>query len=300
MENKGLVSFVVVTYNRKDDLSETLSLLRAQTYRPIEIIVVDNNSSDGTELLFKGEFNAPFIRYIRLTKNRGVAGGRNVGIQQARGEIIIFLDDDALMIGPDSTQKIVEKFATDKSIGVLAFKSINYYTKQVAREEFPHRNKSLNPDVEFETTYFIGVAHAIRREVFTKISLYPEDFFYGFEELDLSFRVLNAGYRIIYFPSVTVLHKKSPTGRLPKSSVWRRMLENRIRTSIRNLPWRYVLISTLIWTGYTLLRIKGNVFVILQVYKNVLKDLRKLLRERSPIQAETVGKLKQLGGRLLY
>lgn len=296
----NLVSFIVITYNRKDDLKETLNMLQAQNYHPIEIIVVDNNSSDGTEKLFKTEFTDPSVRYIRLLENKGVAGGRNAGLKEAKGEIIICIDDDALLMDNKATHKVVHRFSQDNQLGVLAFKSVNYYTKEISREEFPHRDKSLNPDTEFETSYFIGVGHAIKKEVYERVGLYPEDFFYAFEELDLSFRILDAGYKIIYFPSVKVLHKKSSEGRVPTSSVWIKMLENRMRTSIRNLPWRYVLGSSLIWTGYILFRTRGNVLIIWRAYRNLIQDLGNLFEERSPIRPQTVRKLRELEGRLLY
>ena len=213
---------------------------------------------------------------------------------------MIFIDDDAFFEGKDAFKRISDRFNQDKKVGILSFKIINYFSKEIEGKEFPHKNKTLNPDKEFETSYFIGTGHAIRREVFEKTGLYPEDFFYGMEELDLSFRALDVNYKIFYFPQVVVFHKKAPEGRLKNKEMWQKILENRIRVAIRNLPWRYVFISSLIWTGKVFLETRGDISVIFKSFRNILKRRKELRKERSVISKEIIKKLKKLQGRLLY
>jgi GT2 family glycosyltransferase len=298
-EDSTAVTFVLITHNRREELEECLNLILEQSHRHLEVFVVDNKSGDGTEALFAHGIGDSRVHYIPLDENRGDAA-RNVGIRRARGDFLIFIDDDALLADAQAVQKVLDRFGQDRQLGVLAFKSVNYYSGTIAREEFPHRDKSLDPDMEFETSYFIGVGHAVRREVFETVGLYPEDFLWGFWEMDFSFRVLDAGYRILYFPCVEVLHKKSPKGRRPGRSVWRNYLHNRISTSIRNLPWRYVILSSIVWLVYVLLRTRGDVFLVVKVIAGVLSSRRELLRQRKPIRSDTVRRLRQLKGRLLY
>jgi len=261
---------------------------------PIEIIVVDNNSSDGTDDLFKEEYTLPNIRYIRLYENKGVAGGRNVAIQNARGDIVITIDDDAIIVGENSIEKIIKKFERDKKIGVLTFKIVNYYTRKILTREFPHKNNSLDPNKEFETTYFIGAGHVIKKEVYNKIGQYMESF-YGMEELDLSYRIMDASYKIVYFPEVEVLHKRTPKSRV--TNEWGYVLENRIKTLYRNLPWRYALVNIVFWINVTFFK-TGNPFVVLRVIRNFIRDFKNIKHQRKVINPETIKRIKKLGGRL--
>lgn len=299
-QNLPLLSFVIVTRNRKDDLREAIVSILRQHYRPLEIVVVDNASDDGTAQMLCEEFSDPCICYVRLSENRGVTGGRNVSITEARGDILITLDDDCVFRDPEAASVIVEKFQQDERLGVLAFRIVNYFTNCMAKDEFPHRDKTLDSKSELETSYFIGAGHAVRKAVYQHVGLYPENFFYGMEELDLSFRILDAGYKILYFPQVYVLHKRSPNARISDLARWQRMLENRVRTSIRNLPWRYVLGSGVIWSGKVLWETRGRIDVIVRVFGHVIMDFRELKRERSPIKPQTLRRLQQLRGRLWW
>ena len=72
--------------------------------------------------------------------------------------------------------------------------------------------KNTKTDHFFETYYYAGGAHAIKREVIEKLGKYPGDFFYGMEEYDLAYRILDAGYSIVYSDKIVMLHKESPLG----------------------------------------------------------------------------------------
>lgn len=291
------ISVIIISYNRKNELRDCLLSLLNQSSL-FEIIVVDNNSSDGSEEIFSGgEVSHPAIKFFKLKENVGVAGGRNYGITQATGDVLFFIDDDALLEPQNAIELIVKKFEKDKDVGILAFKIVNYYSKKIQREEFPHIDKFLDPDKEFETTYFIGAGHAIRKEVFEKCGLYPDDFFYGMEELDLSFRVLDNGFRIIYFPEITVWHKKSLKGRITDEKKWIYTLRNRMAISYKYLPYKDFLISCFVWLIKIAIKsrslsvpMKGlNEFL---KYKNSLK--------RTPIRNETLDKIKKLRGRIWH
>ena len=87
------VSVIVPTYNRKWVLPYTLRRLLAQDYRDMEIIVVDDGSTDGTEKLPELQF----VRYMRLPKREGEPFARNRGVEIATGELIVFVDSDVLV-----------------------------------------------------------------------------------------------------------------------------------------------------------------------------------------------------------
>ncbi|MCD6232851.1 glycosyltransferase [bacterium] len=298
-----LISVIVISFGRKEEIKQCLRSILSQNYTNFEVILVDNNEdkkiSEYIVDLLK-VFNDKRIRYFKTPKNLGVAGGRNFGIKKTKGDVLIFIDDDAFFEKKDAFQKIYKRLMQDEYIGTLSFKIINYYTKKIERRTFPHINKKLNSDKEFETTYFLGGGCAIRKEVFDRVGLYSEDLFYGMEELDLSFRALDANYKIFYFPQIVVSHKKSSEGRLQDREMWQKMLENRIRVAIRNLPWRYVFISSLVWTGKVFLETRGDISVVFKSFGNILKSRKELKKERSVISKQTIKKLKELQGRLLY
>ena len=235
---KPHVSYTIITYNRKDELGKVLNSILEQDYAPLEIVVVDNNSDDDTESLFARTFKKPNIHYIKLDENKGVSGGRNVAINEAQGDIIVTIDDDAVLTDPDATQTIVNKLVENPAIGILAFKIIDYYTGEIDKMMFPCRDKSVDPDKEFETTWFIGAGHAIRKAVYDHVGLYRDYAPWGSEEFDFSLRAIDAGFRIQYFPEITVIHKRSLSGRISNQTVFRAIaLKHRIKAVILNLPW---------------------------------------------------------------
>lgn len=299
--NRPLVSFVIVTRNREKELAKAIESILKQSYRPIEVIVVNNGSTDNTGEMLTTRFpDAPFISHINLGGNLGVAQGRNEGIKEASGGIVVIIDDDAELAGEDIVEKIVSRFEKNARVGILGFKSVNYYSKEIDSKEFPHRDNSMPKDKEFETSYFVGVGHAVKREVFERVGLYANYFPYYGEELDFSFRTLEEGYRIIYFPGAKVLHKVSPGGRVKGGKYWEKTLENRIRTSIRNLPWRYVVVSSFIWSGIVLVKSGLNLVAMTRAYWAIFRDIGQLVKERKVIRPETIERVKRLRGRLYY
>ncbi len=295
-----LVSFTIITHNRKSDLEQAIASILAQSYRPIEVIVVDNNSSDGTPELFRNRYDPNIVRYVRLHENTGVSGGRNITIDKTKGEIIVTLDDDAEIVETEATQRIVNKLQTDKSIGLLAFKVLVHATGMLQKGAFPTRDKSLSPDEEFETTRFIGVGHAAPRALYDEIGLYRDFFPYGHEELDFSFRILDAGYKIIYFPQVTITHKLEGTRRQRLQGKWHVLLENRVKAALLNLPLRYVASTGLIWSIRYWLDAGLNPLPVLNGWYNLYTKRHKLKTDRTPIKQQTVARLRVLKGPLLY
>jgi glycosyltransferase involved in cell wall biosynthesis len=99
MNEAGLVSVVIPTYNYAHFIGEAIESVRAQTYRNFEIIVVDDGSTDETEQVVSG---FPRVRYLRQ-QNQGIAGARNTGLRASRGEMLVFLDADDRLL-PDALE----------------------------------------------------------------------------------------------------------------------------------------------------------------------------------------------------
>lgn len=234
------ISVVIITYKRLAELQETMQLLLEEKAEYEELILVDNHSEDGTyeygtELAAQEEK----VKFYSMPENLGVAGGRNYAVKKAKGDVLVFLDDDGILASKGYFGKIKQKLEKEERIGVLAFQIINFYTKKMRSEEIPFTDKNLDMEQERLTSTYIGAGHAIRKEIFEKCGLYPDDYFYGVEELDLSFRVIDEGYYILYFPDVKVLHKQVNTGRVTNLEKWTMSYRNRMLTAYRYLPIKY-------------------------------------------------------------
>lgn len=297
------VSYLIITMNRFDDLTECVESIRAQTYEDFEIVVVDNNSEYEQYKQFCEKYDGDEeVRVIRSQENRGVSGGRNFGLKHVRGDIVITIDDDATIEDPDLTSRVVERLEADDDVGVLAFRITNYYSRELEKDHFPSKDKSRSPEEEFETTWFIGAGHAIRREVYDTVGEYRDYFPYGHEELDLSLRTLDYGYRIIYFPEAEVFHKQSPESRVlsNSSSYYANQLSKRIQVALQNLPWPYVITTSIVRTAKYAFESGLNIYAILWAYWKLISNWNDILDDRKVISEETVSKVIRLKGPVLY
>jgi hypothetical protein len=205
-----LVSAVIVSYNRRDDLRETLSMLSRQNYKNIEIIVVDNASADGTAAMVN-ELGLPNLRLLQMEENVGVKAYNRGFFEAARGEYILILDDDSFPAA-DAIEKMIEKFNRYPALGIVSFTVKDYSTFGNS----PEITTSTAEDPPFNDDYimsFHGAGAGVRREVLEKAGGYPEEFFLYFNETDMALRVWNAGFRIESFPDVVCFHKSSLANR---------------------------------------------------------------------------------------
>ena len=221
------LSFIIISYNRSADLLELLKNISqlGQADQLLEEIIVVNNAStesyDAVKSYIKGQLSLPYI-YLDAPENLGVAKGRNFALGKGQAPIIIMLDDDALLQNKDCLVNLLDEFEmpnTEKLKAIISFKVLYYENLQMQKNALPHKNFNEYKDRSFfETYYYAGGAHAIKRKVIEKLGKYPDDFFYGMEEYDLAYRVLNAGYSIVYSDRIVMLHKESPAGRKPDSA----------------------------------------------------------------------------------
>ncbi len=285
-----LVSIVILNWNRKDEIGNSIESVFGQTYKNFEVIVVDNNSTDGSREML--ENSALDIRLIKLDENKGVAGGRNVGIKVSKGEFILFLDDDAAINTINGIDLLVNKMRDDPKIGVICCKVVNYYTKEVENYYFKYVDKR-NIDREFYVTDFLGGASFIRRSVIGKVGSYREDSLRQMEETDLSYRILDAGYNIVYFPKTEILHKSSQVKR-SEYDIFYYNMRNSLLIAWRYLPLPRVILFTMWNIAADFIRaIKADMMpCYFKAYLDIFFSLpRIVIRSRGAIKNETMGKI---------
>jgi GT2 family glycosyltransferase len=295
------LSVVIVTRNRRDELTALLTDLAGLSLSPgDEIAVVDNGSRDGTSERVRQRF--PGVLLLSWDENRGAPAARNAGVAATRGEALVFLDDDTRIRDSEFPGKIRRAFEEQPEAGVLAFRILDPLTLQSRRFEIPRRRKerALEP---CETSYFISAGCAVRRTVFEAVGGMDPSLMYGFEELDFSYRAVSRGYRFFYRPEITLIHLLSEAAR----PGWRRtyyFYRNKIWISARYLPWRMFLAQAALWSGYFLkeaVRI-GRPDVFLAALASGLGGLPRQFRRRRQdrLSRKVLLHLREIEGRLYY
>jgi GT2 family glycosyltransferase len=294
-----MISFVIVTMNRSDSLMRCLeSIVHTSSGFDYEIIVVDNGSTDDTQERVRQQYPQSIV--IANDTNMGPAGSRNRGVLSARGEICFFLDDDAVLVHSDAIARSLKYFSSNPDIACLNFTVRNGWTKINEKKYRPRLDKKKIGDCHYSAT-FCGGACAITRTVFSELGGYWEPYFYSCEELDLAFRLLDHGYRILTVDDIVVDHFETDIGR-PAGQYLYFNGRNRPWVAIRNLPIIYVFSYCLLWWGDILRRgiLSGQFFEACRGIVDSLKGLNKALFSRNKISSNTLDYLKTISGRLLY
>lgn len=245
--NFPLVSIVVINYNGKQHLKVCLDSLLRTDYPNFEIILVDNASTDGSvEWVTK---NYPQIRIVSNKVNLGFSGGCNTGIRNARGKYVAILNND-VEVDKNWLKPLVDILERDTKIGAADSKYLNFYERNkfdfsaAAGRYLDYfgnvysRGHGENDEGTYNNLCRIFVALTIfRKEVIFKVGLFDEDFFCGYEDVDLSWRINLIGYKIYYVPNSVIYHKSGATTKLNKilrPEFYIRDKKNRLVSLIKN------------------------------------------------------------------
>jgi len=261
------ISLIIITYNRKDELLFTLQQICYQKYsNKLEIIVVDQNSNDGTKEAISKQTNENLV-YIRLDENLGVAGGRNVGAKHASFENMVFIDDDAHFTSKEALNDI-EKIMNSNPHKIFAFqiKDLNN-----GLFHWPYGDKKLKfKEEKFLCNKYIGCGHAIKKSFFESVDGYSWDMFFGFEETELVMKMFKENHLpVLYDGSVKIVHRVTPVTRIIDNKRFYYKVKNRLFV-IRELhPVGGGIYMLYYLTGYLYRAIKSQT---LTEYKQGIKD----------------------------
>ncbi len=229
MDNQVKISVAICTYNRSDCTAKALNSLVKQTLQPeqYEILLVNNNSTDNTDALFCGYGKQhPNVTYRYVVElQQGLSHARNRAIAEAEGEIIIFMDDDAIA-EPDYLEQVLKFFNSYPD--VIACGGRIYPDFETKRPRWmSHFLLSLTSSIDlgnkvksFTNRQFpIGANMAFRSHAFTKYGLFNPDLgrkgnnMAGAEEKDILYRMKGGGEKIYYVPDA-IVHHYVPDSRL--------------------------------------------------------------------------------------
>ena len=196
---KGLVSAIITTYNRIDDLKKAIESVRNQTYKNIEIIVVNDVSTDETkEYLDSLDYVIP----IHNTTSHGCGGGRNLGIKIARGEYVAFLDDDDTWLQNKISLQVEELQQNDNAELCTCGLRVNYLKSKMSYDNYPNLTNLSYDKMLLRNQVGISSCILVKKEIFNEIGYYDESL-PAREDYDFHIRV-SKQYKITYVNEVLV------------------------------------------------------------------------------------------------
>jgi GT2 family glycosyltransferase len=241
------VSIITVNFNQPKVTEELLATI--PTSSDVEVIVVDNGSLPDVTPELRAKY--PSVKFIRSEENLGFAGGNNLGIQQAAGNYLFFVNNDT-----EFTSGLIEKLTNvldeHPEIGMISPK-INYFSNQgmiqyagyTPLNYFTCRNSCIglreNDEGQYDhiigpTAYCHGAAMMVRKSAIEKAGMMNENFFLYYEELDWGEQIKRAGYQAWVCTDALIYHKESVS--VGKNSRLKEyfMNRNRILFIRRNAP----------------------------------------------------------------
>jgi GT2 family glycosyltransferase len=225
------ISVIIVTRNRKEDVKVSLNGYLRQTHPDKEIIIIDNQSTDGTREMIKEEY--PDIKYLWLPDNFDIRS-INLGIEMSCGDIIWRTDSDSHPESEFAFEQVLEIFNKHPEIDIISTEDIEVRKGNQPWAWYPLPiDKNNIPDGGFKANFFPGTGAAIRRKVYDTIGGFWK---FGFEELDFCTRAIIAGFNVRYFPNIRTLHYASPQDR-DSPNRWVKLSKQHIRYNWRYFPF---------------------------------------------------------------
>jgi len=212
--NPVRIDVIILSWNRVDDTIAAIRSAAGQTGVTKRILIVDQGSDrENLQKLENFLRDQTGVELRKLEQNVGVAAGRNIATAMGEAPYVVALDSDAEFADEDALRRVVGHFESDPHMCAMGFRILNFFTGKNDHTSWDYPG-SDDPRQRFSTTRFIGAGHAIRRSVFESVGGYDERLFFCGEEIDLCYRMLNAGYHITYMPDVAIRHKVSPEHRV--------------------------------------------------------------------------------------
>jgi hypothetical protein len=277
------------------------------------VIFIDDRSTDGSfELVMQLFGSEARLRVSRNSDNIGAAASRNAGIDMAKGEYLVFLDNDT-EVEPDWLDELIKVLESEQSIGATQSKILDYNH----RDRFDHAGVFLIPYVGWaiprgggevddgsydyvEDICALSASLAVKREVLNRVGLFDSKLAIFTEDVDFSWRVWLGGYRVVLAPKSVIYHWNKPmmmrrrmlvsktnfNFHFSKNSL-RMVIKNYdLRNLLRYLPWT---ISIIFFRSILALIKKGDYFVLIGSLKGILWNVlnsHDSLKERHKIQRQ--------------
>ena len=215
--NTSKVTVLIPNYNGKKWLEGLLPTLKKVSYKNLEVLIVNNGSTDDSAEFLKEKY--PNIKVLEIKKNRGYAGANNLGVKRATGKYILFLNNDT-NVTPNFLEPLVEKIENDKTIGAVqpqirnmvdknAIDSIgSFFTLTGFLYHYGYFQNATEKKYNKELSIYSvkGACYLMKKKDYLDLGGIDESFVTYVEESDLCHRILLSGKKIIYTPKSVVYH----------------------------------------------------------------------------------------------
>lgn len=305
MENP-LVSIIIANWNAGRVFKDCLRTLQKIDYPNWELIVVDNGSTDGSELYPQGfALKAKKVVLIKNKKNLGFAVANNQGWKKSKGEYILLLNNDT-KVPADFLTKMVGRMEEDPSLGALQVKvklmdkpeyldnAGSFLTKTGFLEHWGFMEKDRK-EFDRERVIFAakGACLLTKTEVIKKVGLFDDDFVSYFEDSDFCFRVWLGGWKVIYWPGTFIYHKLGYTSkRMSQIGINYNSLKNSVLSYFKNLSTLHLFT---LWLPHVMIISGLGIFYLVKLnFKKAgmvfaalwwnIKHFNKAVRKRAKVQ----------------
>lgn len=271
------LSIVIVNYNTKQLTMDAVhSVYQSKISYTYEILLVDNNSSDGSVELFHQEL--PNVTVIENTKNVGFSRANNQAITIAKGSYILLLNSDTI-VQEDTLQVMVNFMDSHPKIGASGCKVVlpdgsldkacrrgfptpqaSFYHFLGLSKLFPNNTRfnqyqlgHLDPDKDYPVDCLVGAFMLLRREVIEQVGLLDEMFFMYGEDIDWCYRIKEVGWDIYYYPYTSIIHYKGASSRRKPMKIIYEFHRAMILFHRKHFSRKYPLVvNWIVYTGVTL------------------------------------------------
>lgn len=315
------VTVVMSNYNgsKLNLLSESLASIFENNYPNLEVILVDNASTDDSVKISKKKF--PKLKIVQNPVNM-YSRGLNLGIRNSTGEYIAFFNND-VVVQNGYFQKFIKFLEKNRDIALAQGKLLSYYDHKIidsAGETMDSFGTPITIGAGLSADHFnkqakvlsvSGSCSILRKSAVLSIGYFDEDYGIGYEDLDLALRAWMNGFDVVYFPDVLAFHKRGATdlSTMVRIKVRWHFNKNRIATLIKNYPVKFIIknlpVTVCIYfaTGLWEMILKGKFGLGLTRFSSfgwVFLHLPTLIIKRRKIQLQAKEMGKKMIVRLLF
>jgi GT2 family glycosyltransferase len=289
-----MISIVIPSYNRRDGMLALLTDVYRQQDVEFEVIVVDDCSPDDSVEAIRRHF--PAVRLFVNKSNGGPAVTRNKGIREACGELIVGFDSDVTLPDPLLLAKVSAAFRESEPPQGLAFRIYkpDGISEDVGRWWHPLPIAD-HADKLFSTSYFSGTAYAFHRNAVMAAGLFPELLYMHYEEVELAWRILDRGGKILYTPAISVVHHANPVSRRSEVELFYKP-RNQVLLAAGCLPLPEAICYLLPRTSFQCFKalISGHFPEFVRAMRSAMQLIPRQLAARKPLRRETLARIRSL------
>jgi GT2 family glycosyltransferase len=274
---------VVLTMGKRPaELGAAVGSLLSQRNVEVDVVVV-GNAWEPTGL-------PDGVKTVALAENLGIPAGRNAGVPAVTGELLFFLDDDARLASPDSLERVAARMTPD--VGLMQLR-VAPSTAGVPPRDWVPRLRVGNPARSSDVTAVWEGAVAMPRAVFEQVGGWPADFRFAHEGIDLAWRVLDTGKRVLYAGDIAALHPVYKTA--PHDYSAYHGARNRVWLARRHLPLPIGVLYVLGFILRTLPLLVRSRVKIADAARGYRDGLRGSCGPRKPLHVKTLWRMTRSG-----